>query len=100
LLSSRHFQKTGAAQVNAALLKKIWTAFNQGDSPDWQRMPKVVSESCYHSSKNYSNKIEHFSGFAIDVENDGFSLDGNLKMAVIYGTLNYFILCDLAQHQN
>lgn len=140
--------------------EKIWSDFNKGGSPSWSSMPQVVSGSCYHSSRNYNNKTEHFSGFIIDTEREGFSFhgrhsffakenpyknfdleiaresfkkesslridifndygfynanpeagtpirywfregeDGNLKMAVVFGTLNHFILCDLKHHQN
>lgn len=140
--------------------EKIWNEFNEGLAPSWESFPKVVSGSCYHSSANYDNEVEHFSGFIIDVEDDGFSFngrhsffvyknpykdfdlktareefkkgslnridifkdygfynanpgierpvrywfkegsDGNLKLAVIFGTLRHFILCDLAHHKS
>jgi len=139
--------------------QKIWNEFNTGQSPSWDSMPQVFSGSCYHSSKNYNNKTEHYSGFIIDAEKDGFSFHGkhsffakenpykdltietardtfkkqtvlridvfqdygfynanpgaetpirywfregvddqNIKMAVVFGTLDHFILCDLKYH--
>jgi len=140
--------------------KKIWNEFNDGGSPSWEMMPQVVSGSCYHSARYYSNETEHFSGFIIDKEANGLSFNGKhsfftrenpyrslnlitaresfktsspnrievfhtygfynanpgeerpvsywfkegsdkkIKMAVIYGSLDHFILCDLSYHNN
>lgn len=139
---------------------KIWSEFNSGKSPSWNQMPRALSGSCYHSSRSYRNTTEHFSGFIIDQEQDGFSLAGRhsfyapenpyadldadtareefkkgslnrievfkdygfynanpdaersirywfregddnaVKMAIIFGNLDHFILCDLNYHQN
>ena len=138
--------------------KKIWNDFNSGGIPSWEKMPEVFSGSCYHSSRAYRNTTEHYSGFLIDLKDDGFSFngshsfyasqnpyaeldvesarkrfksantsrievfkdygfynanpssdrpmrywfregeDGRLKMAVIFGTLDHFVLCDLQDH--
>lgn len=53
------------------LQKVIWEDFNNGTSPEWENAPMMMSGSCYHSSRHYNNKHEHFSGLLIDREEDG-----------------------------